>query len=253
MTNQPLFSQLNYAQPCLDVSATVAPTVRAFVEQLMNVPKLPNLCNPWKDSDVDLAYDIDLNAAFVRRMQLMLYLNQRLLTADKILIAEAPGYQGARFSGIPMTSERMLLGHHASVLSSDILNGTGLPVRTSCLRLPRAGLFGMNEPTATVVWSHLLQSGFDSHSFVLWNTVAFHPYQMNNAMSNRTPTPQEINALSPLLHSFLGLFPKAKIIALGKIAYGTLTDMGINCMPVRHPSMGGANQFRQQLQALANQ
>jgi hypothetical protein len=239
-----------------ETNTLIAPKVLAFIEQLAHYPTLPHLFNPWQDANINLAYDINLNAAHIRRMQLSAYLNERVDSANIILIAEAPGYQGARFSGIPMTSERMILGHHSHVKPSDIFNchtdfsTINIPLRTSCPSLTRAGQCGMNEPTATIVWSHLLQAGFNARQFVLWNTVAFHPHQINDLMTNRTPTAHEVAILSPLLYDFLALFSQIKVVALGKIAHTALTRMGIESTAVRHPSMGGANQFRQQLQKI---
>lgn len=279
------------------INAYISPNILSFIEKLANYPSLPNICNIWKDSDINLDYDYNTQAASIRRIQLAMYLNERIASAKFLLIAEAPGYQGARFSGIPMTSERMLLGHHPCVLPNHIIHSyplnknyiintitnhtnntntinniddindtnhkpntipinthtvldTSIPLRTSCPYLTRLGQYGMNEPTASTVWSHLLQLGMDSRSFVLWNTVAFHTYQTNNLMSNRTPTAHEVANLSSILHDFLALFPQTKIITLGKIAYTTLTHMDISSSAVRHPSMGGANQFRQQISAL---
>jgi uracil-DNA glycosylase len=66
-------------------------------------------------------------------------------------------------------------------------------------------------------------------------------------MSNRTPTAKEVELAAPLLHQFLALFKHAKVIALGRIAERTLTDLGVQATAVRHPSMGGAAQFRAQM------
>jgi hypothetical protein len=218
----------------------------AFVKALAKYPAMPQVFNPWHD--IDLVYDCTPNAAKIRCEQLTAYLSERLNTVTTVLIAEAPGYQGARFSGMAMTSERILLGKHAAVRPESVFEGCAQ--RTSRMDTTRGGELGMNEPTATVVWSHLLQAGFDARSFVLWNTFAFHPHHPNEPMSNRTPTPHEVVQASTLLHQFLALFPSAKIIALGRIAERTLADLGVSAMAVRHPSMGGAAQFREQMAGL---
>jgi hypothetical protein len=218
----------------------------AFVAALAAHATMAQVFNPWRD--VDLSYDRTTQAAQIRRAQLTAYLSERLQTVKTVLIAEAPGYQGARFSGLAMTSERILLGQHAAVRPEHVFAGAAQ--RTSRADTTRGGEQGMNEPTATVVWSHLLQSGFDSHSFVLWNTFAFHPHHAGQPMSNRTPTPSEVAQAAPLLHLFLALFPAAKVIALGRIAERTLADLGVVAHAVRHPSMGGAAQFRAQMAGL---
>jgi hypothetical protein len=231
--------------------ASISPRVKAFVQLLADFPAMPSVCNPWSDADMNVDYDLNFAAAGVRRAQLQAYLNERVHRATTVLIAEAPGYQGARFSGMAMTSERIVLGNHASVQSHHVLmQGAGIPARTSRTDIARAGAQGMNEPTATVVWSHLLQAGFDARSFVLWNTFAFHPYQADNLMSNRTPTPNEIALAAPLLHSFLALFSHCRVVALGKIAHAAMYKLGIDALSVRHPSMGGATQFRAHMQVL---
>jgi hypothetical protein len=222
-----------------------AAAAKAFVAALSRHSPMSQVFNPWRD--VDVAYDNNPQAAQIRSAQLTAYLSERLNAVQTVLIAEAPGYQGARFSGMAMTSERILLGKHAAVRPEHVFLGQAQ--RTSRVDTTRGGEQGMNEPTATVVWSHLLQAGFDAHSFVLWNTFAFHPHHAGQPMSNRTPTPSEVAQAAPLLHQFLALFPQARVIALGRIAERTLSDLGVAATAVRHPSMGGAAQFREQMAA----
>lgn len=222
------------------------PQAAAFVSMLSKHPAMAQVFNPWRD--VDTAYDCTPKAAAIRCEQLTAYLSERLDSVKTVLIAEAPGYQGARFSGMAMTSERILLGKHAAVRAEHVF--VGAAQRTSRADSTRGGEQGMNEPTATVVWSHLMQAGFDARSFVLWNTFAFHPHSAGEPMTNRTPTTSEVAQAAPLLHQFLALFPNARIIALGRIAERTLGEFGVKAMAVRHPSMGGAAQFREQMARL---
>jgi len=64
--------------------------------------------NPWWE--VDERNDVGHNAPAIRRNQLRAYLEERLGKSKVAIIGEALGYRGGHFSGIPMTSERMLLG-----------------------------------------------------------------------------------------------------------------------------------------------
>jgi len=64
--------------------------------------------NPWHHRDPQ--HDAAAGAPVIRREQLASYMAERQ-KATVILLAEALGYQGGHFSGIAMTSERLLLGH----------------------------------------------------------------------------------------------------------------------------------------------
>lgn len=82
-----------------------APTLTpaAFVAQLEALPSLPNVFNPWRDFDE--ANDFSTDAPILRAKHLRCYLEQRLKTTRLVLVAEAPSWRGAKFTGIAMTSE----------------------------------------------------------------------------------------------------------------------------------------------------
>src|ERR1051325_8439585 len=86
-------------------------SVEKFIRLLK---KSPSGCvlNPWWE--VDKQNDIAPNAPAIRRRQLRAYLRKRLHEAKLAIIGEAVGYRGGHFSGIPMTSERILLGKKKS-------------------------------------------------------------------------------------------------------------------------------------------
>jgi hypothetical protein len=91
--------------------------VDQFIEMLQKYPSNGSVSNPGKDRDLN--FDIE-HAPSHRSNHLRGYLNARLNTAKALLIAEAPGYQGAKFSGIPMTCERTLLGYRGGVSRADV-------------------------------------------------------------------------------------------------------------------------------------
>ena len=87
-----------------------------------------NVANPWREQDET---ELDLpGAAALRRDYLRRYLAVRP-TPRVLLLAEAAGYQGCRFSGIALTCERMLLGHHKRVGPQDIFLTPETVERTS--------------------------------------------------------------------------------------------------------------------------
>src|SRR5215467_752194 len=90
-------------------------SVERFIKLLKKSPG-GAVFNPWWE--IDKQNDLGRNAAAVRRKQLAAYFNQRLGKARLVVIGEALGYRGGHFSGIPMTSERILLGKKANIVAA---------------------------------------------------------------------------------------------------------------------------------------
>ncbi|WP_288889210.1 uracil-DNA glycosylase [uncultured Megasphaera sp.] len=203
--------------------------------------------NPWRMYDPRC--DIGPEAPRIRREQLASYLESRLPRASYLLIAEAAGYQGCRFSGIALTCERMLLGAHPRVRPEMILPRPGR--RTS---LPTSAFLtndaqrraGLNEPTDTYVWGAIADSGLPPYEVILWNMFPFHPYG-DTPFSNRTPTGAELRAGLQFTEALLTLFPSPPVIAaIGKKAAAALATAGIPARSLRHPANGGGAVFRRQ-------
>jgi uracil-DNA glycosylase len=134
-----------------------------------------------------------------RRRRLRSYLEQRA-DASLLLVGEAPGYRGARVSGLPFTSERQLTGR------------------------------GPAEATATIVQRVLAELELDA---LCWNVVPTHP---GTETSNRRPSRAEILAAGRFLEE---LAENRRLIAVGRLA-ARVTGAPY----VRHPSHGGAAEFR---------
>jgi hypothetical protein len=203
--------------------------------------------NPWWE--VDKENDFGRNAPAIRRNQLRAYLRKRLRAAQLAVIGEAIGYRGGHFSGIPMTSERLLLGRSEKVrLKSNDFFSDISPRRTSKLEnCPD----GFSEPTATIVWGTLLQLGLKPDQFVLWNAFPWHSFDPRRGrLSNRMPNNSERAAGLPVLKGFLELFPCDRVVALGRIAAAQLEELDVNAHCARHPASGGARLFRQQIAGL---
>jgi len=99
--------------------------------------------------------------------------------ADWLLVGEAPGWRGARVSGLPFTSERQLTGT------------------------------GPAEATATIVQDALAELELDA---LCWNVVPTHP---GTARSNRRPTGAEVSASRPFLEE---LSRQRRVVAVGRLA-----------------------------------
>lgn len=218
--------------------------------------------NPWWE--VDEQNDIDRIAPMIRRRQLSAYLQQRLGRAKIVVIGEALGYRGGHFTGIAMTSERILLGKKPEIVAA-LCERRNLPDRVSdgghtsprqilsdmtARRTSKPSVCpdGFSEPTATIVWGALLKTGLLPDEFALWNAFPWHSFDPHRGMlSNRMPNKSEQLSGRAVLKAFLALFRRKKIVALGKIAAVQLEKLGVNAQCVRHPASGGARLFRQQI------
>jgi hypothetical protein len=126
----------------------------------------------------------DGTGAALRRERLAAYLEQRC-DAPILLVGEAPGYRGARISGLPFTSERQLTGA------------------------------GPAEATATIVHRVLAELGATDR-ILLWNVVPTHP---GTATTNRPPSRAEIAGGAVFAHE---LACGRRVIAVGRLAAAAL-------------------------------
>lgn len=217
-----------------------------FIASLKHNPE--GLFNPWYHQDDE--HDETEDAPKIRRQQLKTYLSERVESAKYLFIAEALGYQGGHFTGIAMTSERILLGHQEPKygVRPDHVFQTAEPQRTSC---PTVIEKGMSEPTATIMWGALIDLGINPYEVVLWNAVPWHPYKPDQGLlSNRTPTTDELDAGLEHLKSFMNLFEDVEMVAVGRKCELSLSQLGVDHIPVRHPANGGAPKFRRQVKNL---
>ena len=235
-------------------------SVKQFIRLLKQSPT-GAVFNPWWE--VDGQNDIARSAPMIRRQQLYAYLRQRLGRAKIVVIGEALGYRGGHFTGIPMTSERLLLGKKPEIVAALCERRNAVNANDGVHRAPLQILMkikprrtskpgvcpnGFSEPTATIVWGTLLGIGVLPDEFVLWNAFPWHSFDRRRGMlSNRMPNKSERFSGGPVLKSFLELFPCNQIVALGKIASAQLYQLGFTAHCVRHPASGGARRFRAQI------
>lgn len=195
----------------------------SFIESLASVPSACGVANQY-------AYESEANS--IRRENLRLYLeHMAALRPDILLVGEAPGYRGCRLTGVPFTSEFIMLNGSRS---------SGLFGQSKGYRKASESTRIYREQSATIVWETL---GRLPKVPLLWNAFPFHPYKMDNQQSNRIPNSRELETGKRFLEELVGLFDIGKIAAVGNTAEATLAAMGIACCKIRHPANGGKREF----------
>ena len=175
----------------------------------------------------------------LRRSNLELALALALVRGpDLLLVGEAPGYNGARRTGVPFTSERLLLAGLGPLGQFGVAQGFVLASDDGRLSA---------EPTATIVYRELSAHGLFA---VGWNTYPFHPHRPGNDQSNRPPRVGELALGRPFLARVRALFPALPVAAMGNVAAAALTTLGVEHTKLRHPAQGGATLFAEGLRAL---
>jgi uracil-DNA glycosylase len=197
--------------------------IREFVEELATTEVTQNVYNQY-------SYESPENA--IRRDNLLIYLEQMSKLKPKmILVGEAPGYRGCRLTGVPFTSDNLLMKN---------IEGLNLFGEDKGYKLAIKGDKLLKEATATIIWNTLVH--FDL-MILSWNAFPFHPYKQGNLESNRTPLKKELLIGEKPLLRLIEMFNIEKVIAVGNKAEESLNKLGFNCEKVRHPAQGGKNEF----------
>jgi hypothetical protein len=165
-------------------------------------------------------------AAAARRANVAAYLAQRTRRRPVLLVGEAMGYAGGRFSGIAFTAERTLAGW-------------GPPYAATSTRPD-----GFAEQSGTIVHGLLGALGCEER-VLLWNVVPAHPHRPGVPLSNRLPSEAERRAGGEVLRALVERIDPLATVPAGRTSERTLRELGIAAEPaVRHPANGGATRFR---------
>ncbi len=202
--------------------------VDEFVKRLRNFDTSVferKIFNPWNEFDEN---DISKDAPNLRSENLKKYLLEKE-GAKYILIAESPS-TGARFSGIAMTSEKVI---NTNNLGYDY---------TSLKSKDKKYVY---ELTAKKVWDEILKS---KNKFVMWNAFAFNIHEKENRWFEN-PTKEELYLNLDLLNMFLTLYKEAKIITVGLTAKNALEILNFKDFEsIRHPSNDFKKEFPKQFE-----
>lgn len=158
---------------------------------------------------------------------------------DLLLVGEAPGYNGARRTGVPFTSERLLLAGLTPLGQFGAKRGFALATDDGRVSA---------EQTATIVYRELSAHGLFA---VGWNAYPLHPHRPGDEQSNRLPRAAELALGRPFLARVYALVHGVPVAAMGKVAAAALEALGIPHTRLRHPAQGGARIFAAGLADLA--
>ena len=207
--------------------------IESFVKTLAELSPVDNLSRNMYDGDTMGAKD--------RCDNLLYYLKiMQRLNPSRLFVGEAPGRLGCYLTGVPFTDEYTMV--HNPFFS----NRTCLVQKLMSLG---QGVKPQSESTARVVWERLDKIPKDCLP-LMWNIYPFHPstvestYFSSDDRPNRKPTSVECEFGKRVLSILLDCFNINEIYAIGRIPEIVLKNEYSGIKYIRHPSRGGANEFR---------
>ena len=196
--------------------------LRTFVSDLAASSQIPGFRNPYHAPHA------------AHNLFQFLTLHDPLSEAP-LLVGEAPGYRGAALSGVPLTSLSVLLEWRDDPWCAFGQEGYRAPATA---KPPY-----QREATATMVWRVLGQELSSEPLPLTWNAVPFHPLGPSSD-SNRPVRPHEVRVGAQWIERLLVLFPRSRPLAVGRTASMALASIGVQHVPIRHPSRGGLGDFQ---------
>jgi len=196
--------------------------INRFIQLLGQHPGSANSDNFYHKSSPDY---------YQKRKNLRLYLHKMLeLKAEILLVGEAPGYRGCKLTGVPFSSERLLMEERLP-----FGNSIGYQLINQKKKLT-------SESSATILWETVWK-----HSIapICWNAFPYHPHLAGKPDTNRKPNKEELLAGRYFLKRIIQLFKPVHVVAVGQSAAKALTLLKIEHQPVRHPSYGGKKDFEE--------
>ena len=205
--------------------------INEFVRQIQAL-KLPNTFNPYSE---ECPIHDRSGAAEIRTELLQAVLQAAArVEIDSLWVGRDLGYRGGRRTGLAFTDDCHLAMHAARWCVESHRATKGIPV---------------SEKSATVIWNVL--SRLDHHIF-LWNIFPLHPHLPSVPLSNRSHSANERASGTELLSRLIEILEPNRVVAIGRDAANFLQslDNSHQISPVRHPSFGGQNIFRAQIEEL---
>lgn len=156
-----------------------------------------------------------------------------------LVVGEAAGPWGCRFSGVPFTGEEQLIRGVLPFVGGRSSNDKPL------IDVEKPHPYTSNS--AEIFWE-VMETNYPK--FLVWDCVPVHPHELGEPLSVRNPSPEEIEQFSHLLKEIYDVMKPTVVAAVGRIAESALHRIGLKAIYVRHPSHGGADKFRAGMEAV---
>lgn len=197
-------------------------------------PSTNTIFNQYRDHNDQI--DVP-DAATIRTENLRRYVAEATETASILVVGEAAGPWGCRFSGVPFTGEKQLLDPtfplRGERSSKTIL---GRPTKVAPPFISRS---------AETFWGVMLP--YNSH-FMVWDAFPLHSHEPHDVLTVRNPNKNEVSRFGEALLLIKAYMKPTHIVAVGKKAYEELDALGEASIYVRHPSRGGKAKFTEGIQ-----
>lgn len=204
-----------------------------FERELFPVSSSDILFNQFKDADIR----VDLpNAPEIRRKNLYNYLSSFEARPQILILGEAAGPWGFRFSGVPFTGEKQICEGTLGFFGNQSSNNNPL------IRIKKTPPYISNS--AQIFWK--LMHPYIS-KFFIWDCVPLHPHKNDNILSVRNPGKKEISQFSDLNREIINILKPQSILSIGRCAEDALRCFNIRSVYIRHPSRGGSKIFQEHI------
>jgi hypothetical protein len=201
-------------------------------------PSTNTIFNQYRDRNdqVDVS-----DAATIRTENLRRYVAEATESASILVVGEAAGPWGCRFSGIPFTGEKQLLDPSFPLRG----NRSSRTISTCSTKIAPPFI----SRSAEIFWSVMLP--YYGH-FMVWDAFPLHSHEPHDFLTVRSPTKNEVSQFGEALRLIKTYMKPINIVAVGKKAFEELCVIGEAAVYVRHPSRGGKAEFTAGMQGLFN-
>jgi uracil-DNA glycosylase len=208
-----------------------------FEQELFPIRPTKLLFNQYKDIDprVDLP-----NANGIRRKNLRSYIESFSNKPPILILGEAPGPWGCRFSGVPFTGERQLLDPEFFIHGNQSSRFNPMYKKRN------------KSPPYISNSSHTFWQTLEpfKEQFFVWNCIPFHPYKEGDILSIRNPNNMELQKYLKIIKTIISILDPEKIISVGRKPEKSLNHISKKSEYVRHPARGGAQLFQESITKL---